>query len=45
MNTDITPASQGRRRARPARSDTSSLSKPSRDRNMIKPKVPKVVST
>ena len=45
MNTVITPATQGLRFARPAKSPISSLSKPWRDRNMISPKVPKVVST
>ena len=45
MNTVITPAIQGLRCARPARSAISSLSKPWRDRNMITPKVPSVVST
>ena len=45
MNTAITPAIQGLRWDRPARSSISSLSKPWRDKNMIRPKVPSVVKT
>ncbi len=45
MNTDMTPASQGLRRASPAKSAMRSNSWPSRASSISRPNTPSVVST